>query len=189
MTSYEFYLKRPANNFSWRPSYVRNMTNFANTIKSYRKKYLEAPRGSTAERKVVANFNKAYTEWMAKVKSENEKRRRTERAFFNNLTAAKKSGNAAAVNAVLARYANGGGSSARNVAAAARQRSPVARRPSPSRSGKQRNSVNFRKAMANRNLAMLKAPLLAEKALLENQRNALERRIFEIIRTLGQLPQ
>lgn len=184
--SYNFYLRR--SNESWRPEYVRNMTNFANTIKSYRKKYLEAPRGSAAERKVVANFNKAYSTWVEKVKNENTKRRAKERAFFNNLTAAKKSGNAAAVNAVLARYANGGASPARNVAAAARQRSPVARRPSPSRSGKQRNSVNFRKAMAQRNLYQLKHNLMKEKAALEYERNKLETKIFTIIRKLGELP-
>jgi hypothetical protein len=183
---YEYYLKRT--NETWRPSYVRNQKNFANVIAKARAEYAKAPKNSANERKIVANFNKAYSAWVEKVKNENAKRRAAELSLFRNLRAAKKSGNAAAINAVLARYANGGNSPAKRVAAAARQRAPVARSASPKRSGKRRNSTNLRKAMADRNLAMLKAPLLAEKALLENQRNALERRIFEIIRTLGQLP-
>lgn len=186
MTSYEYYLRR--SDASWRPQYVRDFKNFTNVIANYRNRYSKAATGSAAERKIVENFNKAYSTWVGKVKSENEKRRASERAFFNNLRAAKKSGNAAAVNAVLARYANGGGSPARNLAAAARQRTPVARRPSPSHSGKKRNSVNFRKAMAQRNLYQLKHNLMTEKAALEFERNKLETKIFALIRKLGELP-
>jgi hypothetical protein len=184
--SYEYYLRR--SDGSWRPEYVRDRKNFANVIANYRNRYSKAASGSAAERKIVANFNKAYSAWVEKVKNENERRRASERTFFNNIRAAKKSGNAAAVNAVLARYANAGGSSARSLAAAARQRVPVARKPSPSRSGKQRNSVNFRKAMAQRNLYQLKRNLMTEKAALEYERNKLETKIFTIIRKLGELP-
>jgi hypothetical protein len=183
---YEYYLKRT--NETWRPSYVRNQKNFANVIAKARAEYAKAPKNSANERKIVANFNKAYSAWVEKVKNENERRRAKESTFFANIRAAKKSGNAAAVNAVLARYANAGGSSARSLAAAARQRVPVARKPSPSRSGKQRNSVNFRKAMAQRNLHQLKRNLMTEKAALEYERNKLETRIFTIIRKLGELP-
>ena len=184
MTSYEFYLRRPVTNSSWRPAFVRNTSNFTNTVQNYREKYAKAPMGSAEERKVVANFNKAYGAWIAKVKNENVKRRATESAFFKNLSAARKSGNAAAVGAVLAKYAN-----AAAVASPARQRSsPVARSASPKRSGKKRNSGNLRKAMAHRNLSRMKANLMAQKAALEFERNKLETQIFALIRKIGELP-
>jgi hypothetical protein len=185
--AYEYYLKR--NNTSWRPSYVRNQKDFANVIENYRSKYFKAARGSEAKRMIVANFNKAYNSWIVKVKNENTKRRAKESAFFANLRAAKKSGNAAAINAVLTRYANGGNSPVRSVAAAAaRQRPSVARLTSPKRSGKKRNTGNLRKAMANRNLNMLKSNLMAQKAALEYERNKLETQIFTLIRKIGELP-
>jgi hypothetical protein len=187
--TYEFYLRRPSTNFSWRPSFVRNTANFTNTIQNYREKYAKAPEGSANERQIVANFNAAYNAWLAKVKNENSKRRAKENEFFKNLTAARKSGNAAAVNAVLARYTNGGKSPARNVAVAARQRTPpVARTPSPKRSGKKRNTKNLRKMIAHRNLSQMKANLMAQKAALERDRNNLETKIFAIIRKIGELP-
>jgi hypothetical protein len=190
MSSYEFYLKRPANNISWRPAFVRNMTNFANTIKTYREKYAKAPQGSAEERKVVANFNKAYGAWITKVKNENARRRAQESAFFKNLTAARKSGNAAAVSAVLAKYSNAAAAASprRASASPARRRSPVAREPPPKRSGEQRNTRNLRKALAHRNLSRLKANLMAQKAALEVERNRLETQIFALIRQIGELP-
>ena len=36
MMTYEFYLRRPSTNSSWRPAFVRNLTNFANKIENYR---------------------------------------------------------------------------------------------------------------------------------------------------------
>lgn len=190
MSSYEFYLKRPSNNSSWRPAFVRNRTNFASTIQNYRERYRKAPQGSTEKRKVVANFNKAYGAWMTKVKNENAKRRAHESAFFKNLSAARKSGNAAAVSAVLARYSNAvpAASPRRTSASPARQRTPVARSVSPKRSGKRRDSGNLRKAMAHRNLSRLKANLMAQKAALEVERNRLETQIFTLIRKIGELP-
>lgn len=190
MTSYEYYLKRPVNNSSWRPAFVRNVTNFTNTIKNYREKYAKAPAGSAEERKVVANFNKAYGAWITKVKNENARRRAQESAFFKNLSAARKSGNAAAVSAVLAKYANAAAAAPpRPVSASpARQRSPVARSASPKRSGKKRNSKNLRKALAHRTLSRLKANLMAQKTALEVERNRLETQIFALIRQIGELP-
>jgi hypothetical protein len=167
------------------------MSNFENTIKNYREKYGKAPQGSANERKVVANFNKAYGAWMAKVKNENAKRRAREGAFFKNLTAARKSGNSAAVKAVLARYSNAAATASPRAGSAspARQRSsPVARSASPKRSGKKRNTGNLRKAMAHRNLSQLKANLMAQKAALESERNKLETQIFVLIRKIGELP-
>ena len=176
--TYEYYLK--SNNGSWRPSYVRNTMNFANVIANYRSKYAKAPAGSANERKIVSNFNKAYSAWIAKVKNENVKRRAKESAFFANLSAAKKYGNAAAINAVLARYANGGKSPTRNVA--------VARTPSPKRSGKRRDTGNLRMMMARRDLVKVKANLMAQKAELERERNNMETKIFALIRKIGELP-
>lgn len=190
MPSYEFYLRRPNTNTSWRPAFVRNMTNFTNTVKNYKEKYAKAPQGSAEERKVVANFNKAYSAWITKVKNENARRRAMESAFFKNLSAARKTGNAAAVNAVLTKYANASAATSprRGSASPARQRSPVAREAPPKRSGEQRNTRNFRKAMAHRNLTRLKANLMAQKAALEFERNKLETQIFALIRKIGELP-
>lgn len=182
MTSYEYYLRQPASNASWRPSFIRNMSNFENTIQNYREKYGKAPQGSANKRKVVANFNKAYGSWLTRVKNENAKRRDREGAFFKNLTAARKSGNSAAVKAVLSRYSNAAASPPR------RRSSPVARSASPKRSGKRRNTGNLRKAMAHRNLTQLKANLMAQKAALEFERNKLETQIFTLIRKIGELP-
>ena len=184
--TYEYYLKRT--NSSWRPQYVRNETNFANVIANYRNKYAKAASGSPNERKIVANFNKSYGSWIAKVKSENVKRRAKESAFFANLSAARKSRDAAAINAVLAKYGNGGKSPVKSVVAAARQHSPVARSASPKRSGKRRNTGNLRKQMAHRKLSETKGNLMAQKAELERQRNNLETKIFALIRKLGELP-
>jgi hypothetical protein len=166
------------------------MTNFTSTIQNYREKYAKAPQGSAEERKVVANFNKAYGAWMTKVKNEHAKRRATESAFFKNLIAARKSGNAAAVSAVLAKYSNAAAAaSPRRISASpARQRTPVARSASPKRSGKKRNTKNLRKAMAHRNLSRMKANLMAQKAALESERNKLETQIFALIRKIGELP-
>ena len=184
--TYEYYLKR--NTGSWRPGFVRNETNFANVIANYHSKYAQAPARSANERKIVANFNKAYGAWIAKVKNENAKRRAAELSLFRNLREAKKSGNAASVNAVLARYANGGKSPIKSVVAAVRRRTPVARSASPKRSGKRRNTGNLRMMMAHRNLAKFKANLMAQKAALESERNKLETEIFSIIRKIGELP-
>ena len=181
--TYEFYLRRPSTNFSWRPSFVRNMKNFTNTIQNYRQKYAKAPEGSAEERKVVANFNKAYSEWVAKVKNENAKRRSSEKAFFNNLRAAKKTGNVAAINSVVSKYSTGKASPARRGSA-----SPARRPTTVARSGKKRNTSNLRKMMAQRNLSRTKSNLMAQKAALEKERNNLETKIFAIIRKLGELP-
>lgn len=188
--TYEFYLRRPSTNSSWRPAFVRNLTNFANKIENYREKYAKAPEGSAAERKIVENFNKAYGAWMAKVKNENAKRRASERAFFNNLRTARKSGNAAAVNAVLAKYTNGKASPPRRTSASPRRATsaPVARSAPPERSGKKRNTSNLRKHLAHSKLSQMKANLMTQKAALERERNNLETKIFAIIRKLGELP-
>lgn len=187
MSAYEFYLRR--SNSSWRPSFVKNMSNFQSTIQNYRKQYREA-NTKAAEGRVVANFSKAYGAWIAKVKNENAKRRAQETAFFKNLTAAKKSGNAAAVGAVMAKYNNGTASrrSPARQSSPARQRSTVARSASPKRSGKTRNTGNLRKDMARRNLSQMKANLMAQKAALESERNKLETQIFTLIRKIGELP-
>jgi hypothetical protein len=42
--------------------------------------------------------------------------------------------------------------------------------------------------MANRNLSQIKANLMAQKAVLESERNKLETQIFAIIRKIGELP-
>lgn len=188
--TYEFYLRRPATNFSWRPSFVRNMSNFTNKIQNYREKYAKAQEGSANERQIVANFNKAYSAWIAKVKNENSKRRARESEFFKNLAAARKTGNAAAVNAVMAKYSNGKVATPRRGSASPRRAgsASVARSASPKRSGKQRNTSNLRKQMAHNKLSQTKANLMAQKAALESERNKLETKIFAIIRKLGELP-
>jgi hypothetical protein len=188
--TYEFHLRRPATNFSWRPSFVRNTANFTNTIKNYREKFAKAPEGSANERQVVANFNKAYSAWIAKVKNENSKRRAKESEFFKNLVAARKSGNAAAINVVMAKYSNGKASSARRASPSPRRAgsASVARSPSPKRSGKKRNTSNLRKMLAHNKLSQTKANLMAQKAALESERNKLEVKIFALIRKLGELP-
>lgn len=180
---HETYLKR--SNTSWRPAYVRNMSNFASTIENYRASYMKAPEGSAEERQVVANFNKAYTAWINKVKAENVKRRATERAFFTNLTAARKTGNSTAVKAVLSKYNT---SVKRQSPPRAAAPLPRARSASPKRSGKKRNSGNLRKMMARRNLSRVRANLMAQKAELENERNKIETKIFTLIRQIGELP-
>jgi len=181
--TYEYYLKR--SNGSWRPSFVRNMSNFANTIQNYRARYAKAPGGSASERQIVTNFNKAYGEWIAKV---NAKRRAKESAFFKNLSAARKTGNSAAINVVMAKYA--ASSPARRASVSPRRAgsSSVARSASPKRSGKNRNTGNLRKMMAHRNLSRTKANLMAQKEALEAERNKLETKIFALIRKLGELP-
>jgi hypothetical protein len=188
--TYEFYLRRPTTNFSWRPSFVRNTANFTNTIKNYREKFAKAPEGSANERQIVANFNKAYSAWIIKVKNENAKRRAKEGEFFKNLSAAKKSGNAAAVNAVMAKYSNGNASPPRRSSVSPRRAAPasVARAAAPKRSGKKRNTSNMRKMLAHNKLSQTKANLMAQKTALERERNNLETKIFAIIRKLGELP-
>lgn len=188
--TYEFFLRGPDTNFSWRPSFVRNNKNFTNTIKNYREKFAKAPEGSANERQIVANFNKAYSAWIAKVKNENAKRRAKESEFFKNLSAARKSGNAAAINAVMAKYSNGKASPPRRASVSPRRAgsASVARSASPKRSGKKRNISNLRKQMAHIKLSETKANLMAQKAALERQRNNLETKIFALIRKLGELP-
>ena len=183
--TYEYYLKRPSSNFSWRPSFIKNMTNFTNKIENYRKRYVKAPEGSANERKIVANFNNAYSAWLVKVKNENAKRRAKENAFFKNLTNARRSGNAGAIAKVMAKYEKGVVSPR---AALVARRTPVAHSASPQRSGKKRNTGNLRKMMAHRNLSRMKANLMTQKAALESERNKLETKIFAIIRKLGDLP-
>lgn len=181
--THEFHLKRPVSNTSWRPAYVRNLTNFANTMKNYRERYQKAREGSAEERQVAANFNRAYSAWIAKVKAENVERRALEREFFRNLTAARRTGNSEAVKAVLARYSNAEAAPAKRQAPA-----PRARSASPKRSGKNRNSGNLRRMMAQRNLGRIRANLMAQKEALEAERNKLETQIFALIRKLGELP-
>ena len=185
--TYEFFLRAPATNFSWRPSFVRNNKNFTNTIKNYREKFAKAPEGSANERQIVANFNKAYSAWIAKVKNENSKRRAKEGEFFKNLSAARKTGNTAAVNAVMAKYS---ASPARRASPSPRRAgsASVARSPSPKRSGKKRNTSNLRKMLAHNKLSQTKANLMAQKSALESERNKLEAKIFALIRKLGELP-
>lgn len=186
-TTYKYYLERPSNNLSWRPSFVRNMTNFVNTIENYREKYHKAPKGSQKERNVVANFNRDYRAWLVKVKKQNSKRRANEAAFIRNLAAARKSGNAAAINAVYAKY-NRGGSPSRQRSPARQRNSSVARSASPKRSGKKRNTGSLFKEMARRNLSRMKANLMAQKAALESERNKLETQISAITRKIWELP-
>jgi hypothetical protein len=182
--THEIFLKKPYT-FIWKPKYVRNAGNFSNVLAGYRSRYAAASRGSAEERKIVSNFNRNYTAWLQKSKEGNNKARKQLGSFRNNLIAARRSGNEAAVQNVLKKY-NVSAGSVRKASPA--RRTPVSRSASPQRSGKKRNTSNLRKAMANRNLSQIKANLMAQKAVLESERNKLETQIFAIIRKIGELP-
>lgn len=161
---------------SWRPSYVRNQSNFANRIAHYRKLW----RGATTanQRKTVAaNFNKEYNAWLKKVHSENVRRRREEAAFFNKIRKAKRQG-PEAEEQVLAEYGVVPNKPSERVSRTA---------PTP-RSGRKRNTFNLRKFMAARNLAQRRENLMTQKRNLEAKRNNLERQINAVINKIRELP-
>jgi hypothetical protein len=181
---HEAFLKKPYMN-TWKPKYVRNAGNFTNVLAGYRARYAAASRGSAVERRIVANFNRNYMAWLQKAKEQSNKERKQLGSFRNNLMAARRSGDEAAIQAVLQKY-NVSAGSVRKASPA--RRSSVTRSASPQRSGKKRNTGNLRKMMARRNLSLIKANLMAQKAALERERNNLETKIFALIRKIGELP-
>ena len=184
--THEAFLKKPYTLY-WKPKYVRNAGNFTNVLAGYRERYAAANSGSAVERRIVANFNRNYTAWIQKAKEENNKARKKLGSFRNNLIAARRSGNEAAIQAVMQKYNVSAGSGSVRKASPAR-RTSVSRSAPPQRSGKQRNTGNLRKMMARRNLSLIKANLMAQKAVLERERNNLETKIFALIRKIGELP-
>lgn len=166
---HEIHLEKKMYNI-WRPSYVRNQSNFANRIKYFRERWSNAQKPKDRQN-VIANFNREYSAWLKKVHAEHMKRKREESEFFEKIRQAKRQG-PQAEERVLAQY---------------NKKSPPRVSPSP-RSGKKRNTTNLRKYMAARNLAKIRRNLMAEKRNLEAKRNNLERQITLVINRIRELP-
>ena len=169
---HEIHLEQKMYNI-WRPSYVRNRSNFANRIKYFRERWANAqkPRDRQA---VISNFNREYGSWLKKVHSEHMKRKREESEFFEKIRQAKRQG-PAAEERVIAQY---------------NKKSPprVSKSAPLPRSGGKRNTLNLRKYMAARNLAKMRRNLMTEKRNLEAKRNNLERQITLVINRIRELP-
>lgn len=168
---HEIHLEKKMYN-KWRPSYVRNQSNFANRIEYFRERWSNTQ--TPAQRKaVIMNFNKEYSSWLKKVHAEHLKRRREESEFFEKIRQAKRQG-PGAEERVISQY---------------NKKSPkVSKSAPPPRSGGKRNTTNLRKYMAARNLAQIRKNLMAEKRNLEAKRNNLERQINSIINRIRELP-
>ena len=154
---------------TWRPSYVRNQSNFANRI-AYYKKLFSNTKTPAQRQAVIVNFDKEYNSWLKKVHDEHMIRKREESKFFEKIRQAKRQG-PAAEQRVLAQY----------------NKTTTRSAPSP-RSGKKRNTLNLRKYMAARNLLKMRTNLMTEKRNLEAKRNNLERQINLVINRIRELP-
>lgn len=170
--SYAHFLSK--NNFSWRPAYVRNESNFRSQITSYRAKWRGASRANRPA--IESNFKRNYNKWLVKVKMANTEKRKKNQELFNQIRQAKKAGN----NATVARLVN-------SPPRATAQASPR-RLSSPVRSGKKRNSKSLIKMMASNKLAEMKKNLRAQMNALESQRNNIERKINAVRREFRSLP-
>lgn len=162
--SYIHFLKK--NNTSWRPSYVRNYSDFTNTVASYRSKWRDSNRNSRS--KIETNFKKKYNSWLAKVRQMDAEKRKTNQYLFEKIRQARKTGN----NSLLSRLLN---------------KTP-SRLSAPARSGKSRDTKSLFKKMHNARLRGIKNDMRSRINALELQRNNLERQINSIRVQLRELP-